>query len=261
MTAPIKTILITGAAQGVGLATAALLAQRECRVILIDVQSVQQQVEQLRSAGSQAEGICGDVASEEFVQQLAQRISRDCGALDGLVNNAGISLIMPAEETTAAQWQRVMAVNLFAPFLLCRYLGAQMLQRRQGSIVNVASVAGLAGISRRSAYNTSKHGLVGLTKTLAAEWGGRGVRVNAVCPGWIKTEMDAVDQGRGAYSDTDIIDRVPLARFARPQDVAEAIAFLLDSDRNGFINGVALPVDGGWMADGSWNDLRLSTRA
>jgi NAD(P)-dependent dehydrogenase (short-subunit alcohol dehydrogenase family) len=261
MTVPIRTILITGAAQGVGLATAALLAQRECRVILVDIQSVEQQVAQLRGGGLQAEGICGDVSSEEFVQQLAQGISREYGALDGLVNNAGISLIMPAEETTAAQWQRVMTVNLFAPFLLCRHLGAQMLQRRRGSIVNVASVAGLAGISHRSAYNASKHGLVGLTKTLAAEWGGRGVRVNAVCPGWIKTEMDAVDQARGTYSDTDIIDRVPLARFAKAQDVAEAIAFLLDSNRNGFINGITLPVDGGWMADGSWNGLRLRTRA
>ncbi|HMH89420.1 MAG TPA: SDR family oxidoreductase [Steroidobacteraceae bacterium] len=261
MTAPRKTMLITGAAQGVGLATAGLLAQRECRVILVDIQSVEQQVAQLRNGGSHAEGICGDVSSEEFVQQLAQRISSEYGALDGLVNNAGISLIMPAEETTAAQWQRVMAINLFAPFLLCRHLGAQMLARRQGSIVNVASVAGLAGISHRSAYNTSKHGLVGLTKTLAAEWGGRGVRVNAVCPGWIKTEMDAVDQARGTYGDTDIIDRVPLARFAKAQDVAEAIAFLLDSDRNGFINGITLPVDGGWTADGSWNSLRLSTRA
>jgi NAD(P)-dependent dehydrogenase (short-subunit alcohol dehydrogenase family) len=261
MKAPMKTILITGAAQGVGLATAALLAQRDYRVILVDIQSVEEQVARLRAAGSQAQGVSGDVSSEEFVQQLADGISQDYGALDGLVNNAGISLIVPAEQTTAAQWQRVMAINLFAPFLLCRHLGAQMLARRQGSIVNVASVAGLAGISHRSAYNTSKHGLVGLTKTLAAELGGRGVRVNAVCPGWIKTEMDTVDQGGGAYSDTDIIDRVPLARFAKAQDVAEAIAFLVDSDRNGFINGITLPVDGGWMADGSWNGLRLRTSA
>jgi NAD(P)-dependent dehydrogenase (short-subunit alcohol dehydrogenase family) len=261
MTSAKKTILVTGAAQGVGLAAATLLAQREYRVILLDIQSVDAQVGQLRAQGAQVEGVTGDVSSEEFVRQLAERIASDYGALDGLVNNAGISLIVPAEQTTAAQWQRVMAINLFGPFLLCRYLGVQMLGRRQGSIVNVASVAGLAGISHRSAYNASKHGLIGLTRTLAAEWGGRGVRVNAVCPGWIKTDMDAVDQGGGAYSDADIIDRVPLARFARAQDVAEAIAFLADSDRNGFINGVSLPVDGGWMADASWNELRLRTRA
>ncbi|HEY0802944.1 MAG TPA: SDR family NAD(P)-dependent oxidoreductase [Steroidobacteraceae bacterium] len=255
-----KTVLITGAAQGVGFAVASLLAALEYRVILVDLQSVEKQVARLRELGFQAQGFSGDVSSEVFVQQLAEGVARDFGALDGLVNNAGISLIVPAEETTAAQWQRVMAVNLFAPFLLCRYLGAQMLQRRQGSIVNVASVAGLAGISHRSAYNASKHGLVGLTKTLAAEWGGRGIRVNAVCPGWIKTEMDTVDQGGGAYTDTDITERVPLARFARPQDVAEAIAYLVDSDRSGFINGITLPVDGGWMADASWTSLRLRTR-
>jgi NAD(P)-dependent dehydrogenase (short-subunit alcohol dehydrogenase family) len=155
----------------------------------------------------------------------------------------------------------VLGVNLFAPFLLCKYLGAQMLQRKSGSIVNVASVAGLAGISHRSAYNASKHGLIGLTRTLAAEWGGRGVRVNAVCPGWIKTEMDIADQGSGAYTDKDIVDRVPLARFARPDDVAQAIAFLADSDKSGFINGTSLTVDGGWIADGSWESLRLRTRA
>jgi NAD(P)-dependent dehydrogenase (short-subunit alcohol dehydrogenase family) len=136
-----------------------------------------------------------------------------------------------------------------------------MLDQRRGSIVNVASIAGLAAVSHRSAYNASKHGLIGLTETLAAEWGGRGVRVNAVCPGWIKTEMDTADQGAGAYSDRDIVERVPLARFARAEDVAEAIAFLLDADRSGFVNGVSLPVDGGWMADASWTSLRLRTRA
>src|ERR1700692_5153620 len=136
-----------------------------------------------------------------------------------------------------------MKINLFGPFLLCRYLGAQMLERRRGSIVNVASVAGLAGVSHRSAYKASKHGLIGLTKTLAAEWGARGVRVNAVCPGWIKTEMDAADQGSGAYTDEDIVNRVPIARFARPEDVAAAIAFLADDALQGFVDGVSLAVD------------------
>jgi NAD(P)-dependent dehydrogenase (short-subunit alcohol dehydrogenase family) len=255
-----KTIVVTGAAQGVGLAAASLLAQRGDSVILLDLQPVDDHVDRLRSSGAQVAGLSGDVSSEAFVQQLAQWIAREYGTVDGLVNNAGISLIAPAEETTAAQWQRVMDVNLFGPFLLCRYLGALMLEQRRGSIVNVASVAGLAGVSHRSAYNASKHGLIGLTKTLAAEWGGRGVRVNAVCPGWIKTEMDAADQGRGAYSDADIENRVPMARFATAADVAEAIAFLADDDRSGFINGVTLPVDGGWIADASWDSLRLRTR-
>ena len=102
----------------------------------------------------------------------------------------------------------------------------------------------------------SKHGLIGLTRTLAAEWGGRGVRSNAVCPGWVKTEMDATDQARGHYSDGDITGRIPMGRFASPDDVASAVAFLADPQQSGFINGAALTVDGGWSSDGGWQSLR-----
>jgi NAD(P)-dependent dehydrogenase (short-subunit alcohol dehydrogenase family) len=255
-----RTAVVTGAAQGVGLVTAGLLATRGFRVVLTDIQPLDEVVAGLRTEGREVDGVSGDISSEEFVRELTGRIERESAGADVLVNNAGISMIQPAEETTAAQWQRVMNVNLLGPFLLCKHLGAGMLSRRSGSIVNVASVAGLGGVSHRSAYNASKHGLIGLTRTLAAEWGGRGVRVNAVCPGWIKTEMDVADQGSGAYSDRDIIDRVPLARFAKAQDVAEAIAFLADAKLSAFINGVALPVDGGWTADASWEGLRLKTR-
>ena len=256
-----KTALVTGAAQGVGFAAAALLGRLGYRVVLLDVKPLDGRLRQLQDAGGQALGITGDVTSEAFVLEVAERMARDFGALDALVNNAGISLIAPAESISAEQWQQVMNVNLLGPFLLCKYLGAQMLSRGRGAIVNVASVAGLSGIAHRSAYNASKHGLIGLTRTLAAEWGGRGVRVNAVCPGWIKTEMDVADQGAGAYSDADIVNRVPMARFASPEDVAQAIALLLDEERAAFINGVALPVDGGWTADGGWESLRVRARS
>ncbi len=135
-----------------------------------------------------------------------------------------------------------------------------MLAARSGSIVNVASIAGLFAVSDRAAYNASKHGLIGLTRTLAAEWGGRGVRVNAVCPGWVKTEMDATDQAGGSYSDADITGRVPMGRFATPDDIARAIAFLADDTQSAFINGHCLSVDGGWAADASWESLRLRKR-
>lgn len=124
----------------------------------------------------------------------------------------------------------------------------------------LASIAGLRGVADRAADNASKHGLVGLTRTLAVEWGGRGVRVNAVCPGWIETEMDVADQGTGAYTDDDIVAHVPMGGFARPEDVAQAVAFLADDTASRFVNGQELGVDGGWHADGSWQRLRLTER-
>jgi NAD(P)-dependent dehydrogenase (short-subunit alcohol dehydrogenase family) len=253
-----KVALVTGAAQGVGFATARLLAEKGYHVVMTDVQPLDAQVDALVALGGSVSALSGDISSEAFVVELAEKIARDHGAADVLVNNAGISLICSAEDTSIEQWQRVMNINLTGPFLLCREIGKQMLGRNRGNIINVASIAGLHGVIDRSAYNASKHGLVGLTRTLAAEWGSRGVRVNAVCPGWIKTEMDEADQGSGAYSDSDIIDRVPMGRFAKPEDVARAIAFLAHEDS--FINGASLPVDGGWLADASWDALRLKKR-
>jgi NAD(P)-dependent dehydrogenase (short-subunit alcohol dehydrogenase family) len=253
-----RVVLVTGAAQGVGYATAKTFAAMGYHVILTDMQPLDTQIATLAGLGGNVSALSGDISSEAFVTQLAEKAAREHAAVDVLVNNAGISMICPAEDTSLDQWQRVININLTGPFLLCREIGKQMLARQQGNIVNVASIAGLHGVIDRSAYNASKHGLIGLTRTLAAEWGGRGVRVNAVCPGWIKTEMDEADQGSGAYSDSDIINRVPMARFAKPEDVARAIAFLAHEDS--FINGVSLPVDGGWVADASWDDLRLKKR-
>src|SRR6266550_5451489 len=223
-----KIAVVTGAAQGIGRRTAEVLA---------------------------------DISDEAVVARAVDVVRERWGRADVLVNNAGVSFIAPAESVEVAKFRRVLEVNLLAPFLLAKGFGAMMLEQRSGSIVNVASIAGLVGVADRSAYNASKHGLVGLTRTLAAEWGGRGVRVNAVCPGWVKTEMDEADQASGGYTDEDIVGQVPMARFAAPDDIAAAISFLADPLRSGFVNGVALPVDGGWSTDASWASLRLAARA
>ena len=202
----------------------------------------------------------GDITDEKFVATTATETLKKFGRVNALVNNAGISNIAPALKTSAETYRKVLEVNLVAPFLTAKAFGEIMLDAGSGSIVNVSSVAGLQGVADRSAYNASKHGLIGLTRTLAVEWGARGVRVNAVCPGWVKTEMDHKDQAGGSYTDLDITDHVPMARFARPEDIAQAIVWLCDSSKSGFVNGVALPVDGGWTADGSWQSLKLQQR-
>jgi NAD(P)-dependent dehydrogenase (short-subunit alcohol dehydrogenase family) len=250
--------VITGAAQGIGRQVAEALAKEGYSLVLADLREPEETLDAL--GGAAAIAVVGDVAAEADVAALADLVRDRFGRLDVLVNNAGVSLLSPAEETTAEQWRRVLEVNLTGPFLLSQALGRLMLDAGSGSIVNIASIAGLHGIADRAAYNASKHGLIGLTRTLAAEWGGRGVRVNAVCPGWVKTEMDAADQASGGYTDSDITDRVPMGRFAAPGDIAAAVAFLADPARSGFVNGVALPVDGGWTADASWTSLRLRKR-
>ena len=252
--------MVTGAARGLGRVIAATLAREGCALVLADVTDCAATAAEVTALGGQVWPSRTDVSSEEDVLALGAGVRDRFGRADVLVNNAGVSLLVPAEETTAEAWRRVLDINLTGAFLLCREFGTQMLAAGSGSVVNVASIAGLRGVSHRAAYNASKHGLVGLTSTLAAEWGGRGVRVNAVCPGWIKTEMDAEDQAGGGYTDADIVNQVPMARFASPNDVAAAVAFLADPSRSSFVNGVALPVDGGWVADASWTSLRLRAR-
>jgi NAD(P)-dependent dehydrogenase (short-subunit alcohol dehydrogenase family) len=244
-----KVAVITGAAQGIGRRTAEILGEHGFAQALIDLREPSETLAALKSRNVDVLSFAGDITSEDVVSEFAGDVESRWGRADVLVNNAGISLIASSETIAAKDYRRVLEVNLVAPFLLAQAFGRKMLAAGQGSIINIASVAGLLGIADRAAYNASKHGLIGLTRTLAAEWGGRGVRVNAVCPGWVKTEMDVADQAG-----------VPMGRFASPDDIARAVAFLADDEASGFINGHALAVDGGWTADGSWESLRLRHR-
>ena len=253
-----RVAAVTGAAQGIGRRTAEILAERGWKLALLDLRMPEETMRAIRSGGGEVFAQAGSVADEMAVERFVRTVYETGGRADLLVNNAGISSIAPAESLSADEYRRVLDVNLVGPFLLATAFGARMLAAGLGCIVNVASVAGLVGVADRAAYNASKHGLVGLTRTLAAEWGGRGVRVNAVCPGWVKTEMDDDAQARSLYSDADITGRVPMGRFATPDDIARAIAFLADERESGFVNGHTLVVDGGWTADGSWETLRRS---
>jgi NAD(P)-dependent dehydrogenase (short-subunit alcohol dehydrogenase family) len=256
-----QVAVITGAAQGIGRRTAELFAELGYKLAIIDLRQPEDLIRTIEAKGGEILSHIGNIADESVVAAFAAAVFIRFGRADVLVNNAGISLISPAEATTASDYRRVLEVNLVAPFLLAKAFGEKMLEAGRGAVINVASIAGLAGVADRAAYNASKHGLIGLTRTLAAEWGGRGVRVNAVCPGWVKTEMDAADQARGTYTDADITNRVPMGRFASPEDIARAIVFLADDRQSGFVNGQALAIDGGWTADASWESLRLGKRS
>lgn len=260
-----RVAVITGAAQGIGARIAEVLAAEGYRLGLVDVNPITGR-DGPRGLPEETLRRRADVTSESEVDQFAAEVAERFGRVDVVVNNAGIAHIQPFEDMPVDAWRRVLEVNLTGPFLITRAFGRIMLGQpdtppgRRGSIVNIASVAGLLGVADRTAYNASKHGLVGLTRTLAVEWGGRGIRVNAVCPGWVKTPMDDASQGEGAYGDADITEHVPLGRFATPDDVAQAVAFLADPARSAFVNGVTLSVDGGWYGDGSWQSLRLGAR-
>jgi NAD(P)-dependent dehydrogenase (short-subunit alcohol dehydrogenase family) len=255
-----RRAIVTGAAQGIGRRTVELLAEQKYALALVDLRSTADLARSLGSQGGEVLEFQGDISEESTISELVSIIGKKWSHIDLLVNNAGISSIHPAEKTTVAEFRRVLDVNLVAPFVFAQAIGTKMLSSGKGSIVNVASIAGLVGIADRVAYNASKHGMIGLTRTLAVEWGGRGVRVNAVCPGWVKTEMDVADQSSGGYTDDDIINRIPMGRFASADDVARAILFLADERVSGFVNGHTLVVDGGWTADGSWETLRLRRR-
>jgi len=185
-----RVAVVTGAARGIGRRVALTLAERGYAVAANDLDAPEDTLEELKGIGADTLSLPGDVSDEDAILGMVEVVIDKLGRVDALVNNAGVSLISPAEETALSDWQRVLEVNLTGPFLMSREFGKVMLRQGSGSIVNVSSVAGLLGVADRAAYNASKHGLIGLTRTLAAEWGGRGVRVNAVCPGWVKTEMD-----------------------------------------------------------------------
>jgi NAD(P)-dependent dehydrogenase (short-subunit alcohol dehydrogenase family) len=246
-----KTILVTGGSTGIGRATARILSAEGATVIIADLQDDEGAitVEMIGQAGGQAEYHHVDVGDYDQVSALVATLVERYGVLDGAFNNAGIEgPTAKILDVPMAEWDRVIRVNLTGVFICMKCEIEQMVaQDRGGSIVSTASAAGLIGIPGAAGYNASKHGVVGLTKTVALEYASRNIRVNAVCPGFIETPMlDRVTDASVKIRD-QLIGAVPMRRVAQPSEIGDAVAWLM-SDKSTYVTGVALPVDGGWVA-------------
>lgn len=245
-----KIAAVTGCAGGLGMGIARVLARQGATVVAMDLTSekVGEACDELRSAGSTSvEGIAIDVSSAASVAQAFSTLRAKLGGLDILVNNAGVREIRSAFDLPPEEWDRVLATNLSGPFYCSQQAGLLMRERGGGSIINIASVAGLTAITHRPAYTAAKHGLIGLTKNLARDFAGAGIRVNAVAPGLIRTPMTM------AYFDDPefrkgLSSSVPLQVVGTAEHVANAVLYLA-SDMSDFVTGIVIPVDGGWLAE------------
>jgi NAD(P)-dependent dehydrogenase (short-subunit alcohol dehydrogenase family) len=194
-------------------------------------------------------GLCADVSVTDDAERVVEHTLRAFGRIDVLVNNGGIGNVRPSELVSADDWRRVLDVNLTGVFQMSQLAGRAMLRAGSGAIVNVGSLTTFLGFPHRAAYGASKAAVAELTRTLASEWGPRGIRVNCVVPGFIATQPVQRLVAAGTLDEASLRARTPLRRLGQPEDLVEPVLFLA-SDAARFITGVALPVDGGWLAYG-----------
>lgn len=248
MTDTTRVALVTGAARGIGLATARLFLAEGWRVALLDVEGelLEAAVAAIARPDDTLALTC-DLADPVAITAAFAALAARFGRLDALVNNAGTAVFKPLLETTLEEWSRVMAVNLTGPFLTSQAAAALMADHGGGAIVNITSISGIRASTLRVAYGTSKAALAHLTKQQAAELASLGIRVNAVAPGPVDTAM-----AKAVHSPeirADYRDAIPLARYGLEEELAQAIVFLC-SDKASYITGQVLAVDGGFEAAG-----------
>lgn len=240
-----KIALITGGAQGIGQVIGEELARLGAHVVLGDVngEGARKTADIIKDSGGSAEGVKLDVTSIEDVKEVFKWIVKEHGNIDILVNNAGITrdgLLMRMKEK---DWDLVLSVNLKGSFLCTQMAIKQMMKQKSGAIVNIASIVGLMGNFGQANYSASKAGMIGLTKTAAREAGSRGIRVNAIAPGFIDTEMT---RGLDEKVQEKLVEQIPMLKLGQPGDIADCVAFLV-SDRAMYITGQVIGVNGGML--------------
>ena len=240
--------VVTGAGRSIGRAVSLALAEAGATVALLGrdtsaLDAVSREISAM-PASKPALPVSCDVSDSDAVESAIRRCAGAIGPPEVLVANAGIfQEWMPSEDLPLDEWDRVMAVDLRGVWACCRAAGRLMLERGSGRIVTVSSIAGIDNLPRMAAYNAAKAGVVSLTRTLAVEWAGRGVRVNCVVPGYIERDVEPLKNDAATYR--GIEERTPLGRFGQPREVAMAVLYLA-SDMSSFVIGGTLVVDGGW---------------
>lgn len=255
-----KTALITGSTSGIGLGIAQQLAAAGCNIVLNGLGDAQT-IEQTRQDLAQSTGVeviydGADMTKPDEITAMVEQAGARFGGLDILVNNAGIQHVAPVDEFPQDRWDAIIAINLSSAFHTIRASLPQMKQKGWGRIVNIASAHGLTASPNKSAYVAAKHGIVGLTKAVALEAATTGVTCNAVCPGWVLTDLvrkqieaRAVESGRSFEEEKLLLvsEKTPTQDFSTPEQIGQLVAFLC-SDGAAQITGAPLSIDGGWMA-------------
>lgn len=243
-----KVALVTGGSSGIGKATALAFAKEGAKVVVAArrIKESEETVTAIREGGGEAIFVQTDVSQATEVKGMVDAAVETYGRLDCAFNNAGVGGTGPIHEFLEEEWDRTISINLKGVWLCLKYEIAQMLKQGRGAIVNNSSVAGLIGAANMSAYIASKHGVVGLTKSVALEVAKQGIRVNAVCPGYIHTPMIQARLDDPARKER-IIALEPIGRVGDPEEAAEAVVWLC-SDAASFVTGHAMPVDGGLVA-------------
>jgi NAD(P)-dependent dehydrogenase (short-subunit alcohol dehydrogenase family) len=244
-----RIALITGGTGGLGFVMAQALAEAGANVVVTSRDQRKAEVAAstiTESTGRRAIGLAVEVADSEQVNAMVQSIINEFGRIDILINNAGINIRKPIEEFEDEEWDRVQDTNLKGPFLCSRAVAKQMKKQRYGRVINLSSMLGYVALPERVAYCSSKGGLIQLTKVLALEWAPYNITVNALCPGPMATELNAVVMNNPGVNQ-QFVDNIALGRWGKPEEITGSVIFLA-SDASSFVTGSSLVVDGGWTA-------------